>query len=108
MPITLSTRLIPKNFYVSVGFSNICYAVAGKIIKRILSGISTLPKLKSENDQTGIRIASPYIPDQLQFLHCMLVGMMMRTSRTIAKQFDRAIVALARASGKHTGNTYCI
>ena len=48
------------------------------------AGITSLPELDPKDYQAGIRIAASHIVDEFDFLRSMLVGMMVRSSGTIA------------------------
>ena len=56
------------------------------------AGITSLPELDPKDYQAGIRIAASHIEDEFDFLRGMLVGMMVRSSGTIAQRVQGAII----------------
>lgn len=57
------------------------------------AGIATLPEFNPKDYQAGMRIPSAHIVDEFDFLRCMLVGMMVRPSGTIAQRVPGAVIA---------------
>ena len=56
--------------------------------------ISALPELHPENDQAGMRVAPAHIPDELDFLGSMLVGMEVGTPGMVSQRIPGAIIAV--------------
>lgn len=57
------------------------------------AGITTLHELDPEDNKTGIRIATAHIHNELDLLLGMLVRMVVRSAREVAKRLNRAVKA---------------
>lgn len=57
------------------------------------AGITTLPELNPENDQTGIGITAAHVPNQFDFLRGMLIGVVVRPPGAVTQGFNGAVIA---------------
>lgn len=55
------------------------------------AGVAALSKFNPEDDKAGMGIASAHIGDKFDLLRSVLIGMMVWSSGSVAKGFDRAI-----------------
>ena len=58
------------------------------------SGISSLPELDPEYDQTGVRVPAAHIVDEFNLFRPVLVGMMVWTMGTVGQRLQGSVVPL--------------